>query len=65
MVMLLFLALSMKAEQPVRPQNPKPEVPEDLAEHPAPAQPIRYEHKIHLALGLQCPICHTNPEPGS
>jgi hypothetical protein len=30
----------------------------------APTQPIPYSHKMHLALGLQCRECHTNPEPG-
>ena len=39
-------------------------VPDNLSEHPAPAQPIPYSHKKHLALGLNCKDCHTNPEPG-
>ena len=30
----------------------------------AAAQPIPYNHKTHLALGLQCQNCHTNPDPG-
>jgi len=30
----------------------------------APLQPIPYSHKTHLALGLTCGDCHTNPEPG-
>ena len=30
----------------------------------APAQPLPYSHKTHLALGLKCADCHTNPEPG-
>lgn len=37
------------------------------AEDPAPApiqQPIAYSHKKHIALGLKCKECHTNPEPG-
>jgi hypothetical protein len=29
-----------------------------------PEQPIPYSHKQHLALGLECQSCHTNPEPG-
>jgi hypothetical protein len=28
------------------------------------AQPLPYSHKTHLALGLKCADCHTNPEPG-
>lgn len=30
----------------------------------APAQPLPYSHKTHLALKLQCKMCHTNPDPG-
>src|SRR5271165_679844 len=40
-------------------------VPDNPAEHPAPEQPIPYSHKQHLALGLECKECHTNPEPGN
>ncbi|HLJ16532.1 MAG TPA: cytochrome c3 family protein [Bryobacteraceae bacterium] len=29
-----------------------------------PEQPIPYSHKQHLALGLKCQDCHTNPDPG-
>jgi hypothetical protein len=31
---------------------------------PGPEQPLPYSHKTHLALGLQCPTCHTNPDAG-
>lgn len=35
------------------------------ADPPAPPkQPVPYSHKQHIALGLQCKNCHTNPEPG-
>lgn len=27
-------------------------------------QPIPFSHKKHLAMGLQCKSCHTNPDPG-
>ncbi len=30
----------------------------------APTQPLPYSHKTHLALGLKCGDCHTNPDPG-
>lgn len=40
------------------------DVPDNPSPHPAPEQPIPYSHKTHLALGLQCSGCHTNPEPG-
>jgi hypothetical protein len=33
-------------------------------ELPGPVQPIPYSHKKHLALGLKCEMCHTNPAPG-
>lgn len=31
---------------------------------PAPQQPLPYSHKAHLALGLECTGCHTNPDRG-
>src|SRR5579863_8605816 len=34
--------------------TPVPSVP--------PVQPLPYSHKTHLALGLQCQGCHTNPD---
>jgi hypothetical protein len=39
-------------------------VPDNPSPHPAPEQPIPYSHKQHLAFGLKCQECHTNPEPG-
>jgi hypothetical protein len=45
-------------------QEAKQEVPDNVAPHPAPEQPIPYSHKTHLALGLSCQNCHTNPDPG-
>ncbi len=29
-----------------------------------PKQPVPYSHKQHLAMGLLCKNCHTNPDPG-
>jgi hypothetical protein len=29
-----------------------------------PQQPVPYSHKQHVALGLKCAECHTNPDPG-
>lgn len=40
------------------------DVPDNPAPHVAPEQPLPYSHKTHLALGLQCAGCHTNPAPG-
>ena len=36
----------------------------NLAPHPAPEQPLPYSHKTHVGMGLACPVCHINPEPG-
>lgn len=60
-VLAVFLgfAASTRGQQSV-----KPMVPENLAPHPAPEQPIPYSHKQHLALGLECKECHGNPDPG-
>jgi hypothetical protein len=58
---LLLLALCAKAQQPAA----KQEVPDNLSEHAAPQQPLPYSHKTHLAIGLKCQQCHTNPEPGA
>jgi len=57
---LLLSALCARA-QPAAHQ----EVPGNVAEHAAPQQPLPYSHKTHVALGLQCQQCHTNPDPGA
>jgi hypothetical protein len=57
---MFVLATNGFAQQP-----PKQDVPDNLAEHPAPGQPLPYSHKKHVALGLQCRQCHTNPDPGN
>ncbi len=63
LVPLLFLAaLTAGAQQPPAAQQ---EVPDNVAPHPAPPQPIPYSHKTHIALGLECRRCHTNPDPGN
>jgi len=58
-MLLLVLALAAGA------QEAKQQVPDNVAPHPAPEQPIPYSHKTHLALGLKCQNCHTNPAPGN
>lgn len=36
-----------------------------LNQHPSqPAQPIAFPHKVHLARGLQCQVCHTGVDQG-
>jgi hypothetical protein len=38
---------------------------EFLNRHPAqPAQPIAFPHKVHIARGLQCQVCHTGVDQG-
>ena len=62
---LLFPARSVKAQQSPGTQDAKQEVPANPAEHTPPAQPIPYSHQTHLAIGLECSMCHSNPEPGN
>lgn len=62
---LLFLP-SCDARAQQAPRAPaKQQVLDNFAPHPAPEQPIPYSHKTHLALKLQCQMCHTNPDPGN
>ena len=61
---LLVFVAGLAARQGTVPLTAKSMVPDNPSAHPAPAQPIPYSHKKHLALGLQCKTCHTDPEPG-
>ena len=63
-ICLPLFAFSARAQQATG-RTAKQEVLDNLAPHPAPDQPIPYSHKTHLALGLQCQMCHTNPDPGN
>lgn len=58
----LFIAPGI-AQQPDADGGPA--VRENIAPHTAPTQPLPYSHKTHMALGLTCQTCHTNPDPGS
>jgi hypothetical protein len=62
---LMFLVCRVSAQQSTGSADVKQEVPNNPTEHAPPVQPIAYSHKKHLALGLQCAFCHTNPEPGN
>ena len=62
-VLLLAVAGPLPAQQ-ATPPTAKQLVPDNYGQHPAPAQPIPFRHKLHLSLGLQCKSCHANPEPG-
>ena len=53
-----FYAATAAAQQGAAPQ----EVPSNRAPHPGPEQPVPYSHQTHLALGLTCATCHTQPE---
>jgi Cytochrome c7 and related cytochrome c/Class III cytochrome C family len=59
------VALNARAQQPAATAEVKQEVPDNPTEHAPPEQPIPYSHKTHLALGLPCATCHTNPAPGN
>jgi Cytochrome c7 and related cytochrome c/Cytochrome c3 len=61
---LLLIAAGLMAQQTTESQAAKKMVPDNPSEHTPPAQPIPYSHKTHLAAGLECKECHTNPEPG-
>jgi cytochrome c7-like protein/class III cytochrome C family protein len=61
---VLFFVASLALPQVTPSQATKSVVTNNPSPHSAPAQPIPYSHKKHLALGLDCKDCHTNPEPG-
>ena len=61
---LAFLGARLAAKQSATPSAAKNIVPDNPSPHPAPIQPLPYSHKKHLALGLDCKDCHTNPDPG-
>lgn len=61
-----LFGFAARAQQPQQQGSPaKLEVPDNIASHPAPMQPIPFSHKLHIANGLRCQNCHTNPDPGN
>jgi hypothetical protein len=60
----VLLAVSTARAQPTPASAAAPAVQANLAPHPAPEQPLPYSHKTHIAMGLGCQLCHTNPAPG-
>ncbi|MBZ5641641.1 MAG: cytochrome c3 family protein [Acidobacteriia bacterium] len=62
---LLLAAPPLLARQSAAMPQAGKAVPDNLAEHTPPAQPIPYSHQTHLSLGLECGMCHTNPAPGN
>jgi hypothetical protein len=67
--LFLFFAQGAGAQKPAAAAAPAeviPQVvPDNPMEHAPPEQPLPYSHKTHLALGLMCTTCHTNPAPGN
>jgi Cytochrome c7 and related cytochrome c len=61
---LLLIAAGLMAQQTTESQAAKKMVPDNPSEHTPPAQPIPYSHRTHLAVGLECKECHTNPDSG-
>lgn len=61
----VMLAVVCAAGVQVNAKDNQEQVPDNPAVPMPPVQPILYSHKTHLALGLQCQTCHTNPEPGA
>jgi hypothetical protein len=60
-VFVCLIVSNARAQQAQRAQA-KQEVPNNLAPHPAPEQPIPYSHKTHLAFPASstCMTCHAN-----
>jgi hypothetical protein len=61
---LLLVTGNLFAQNAPSLQMTKPMVPDNPSEHTPPEQPIPYSHKKHLSFGLECKLCHTNPDPG-
>jgi hypothetical protein len=60
------LLIACMASMPtIAQQAPPGTVPDNIAPHAAPAQPLPFSHKTHIASGLPCQMCHTNPDPGT
>jgi hypothetical protein len=67
--MIGAILLVVMVTSPVRAQQSAniaaSDVPDNIAPHPAPTQPLPFSHKTHLAAGPVCTTCHVNPEPGN
>lgn len=57
-------AMALPAQLQTQSLTPVRDVPDNLVRPVPPVQPVPFSHKQHLALGLQCQDCHTNPDPG-
>jgi hypothetical protein len=56
LALLLLATLALRAQQSA--------VTEGAPPPPAPVQPLPYSHKTHVKLGLDCRLCHVNPDSG-
>ena len=68
--LILLFGLTLRAQQavPANGANAAAQqllVKENVAPHAAPEQPLPFSHKTHVSRGVQCRVCHTNPEPGN
>jgi hypothetical protein len=64
LLLALLLVAPGTAQQAEADTEPAMAVPENIAPHTAPAQPLPFSHKSHMVLGLECQTCHSNPNPG-
>ena len=68
--LVLFFVVALRAQTPGGAANgvnaaQQLQVRENVAPHPAPEQPLPFSHKTHVSRGVQCRLCHANPEPGN
>lgn len=64
LALLLLTTTPLLAQQAATSSVIQQAVPDNPVHPAGPVQPIPYSHKTHLALGLTCDFCHTNPDPG-
>ncbi len=63
LLLVLFIVAPGTAQQSATKSTSA--VPDNIAAHTAPVQPLPFSHKSHMMLGLACQTCHSNPDPGS
>jgi len=65
LILTLMAGLPITAGAQQAAERPAQDVPDNYAPPPAPGQPLPFSHKKHLAFGLVCQMCHTNPDAGA
>jgi hypothetical protein len=63
-ILALVIMLGISVEAPALQLTTRQNQDAPAAKPAPPEQPIPYNHKKHLALGLKCQQCHPNPDPG-